>query len=75
MTESTDDNPSGIIDVAVLELEDGSSGTLTCTCQGTTQELLVNERRVRTTADGKLIAEDTGAELKVVGYLGTWRPS
>ncbi|MDR2333159.1 hypothetical protein H9K76_01390 [Diaphorobacter ruginosibacter] len=67
---------SRITDVAIVQLEDGSRATLTCTCGADgAEELLVNNRRVSTTSDGKLIADDTGAELEVVGYLGTWRPS
>ena len=66
---------SRIVDVAVIELEDGSRATLTCTQSRGTEELIANDKRVRSTSDGRLIAEDTGAELVVVGFLGTWRPS
>lgn len=66
---------SQIVDVAIIELEDGSRATLTCTKEGGTEQLIANSKQVRTTSDGKLIALDSGAELVVVGFLGTWRPS
>ncbi len=66
---------TGIIDVAIVELQDGSRATLTCETTGKGEQLRANSRQIHCTSDGKIIDTETGAVLTVVGYLGTWRPS
>ncbi|WP_313296752.1 hypothetical protein [Diaphorobacter sp.] len=66
---------TGIIDVAIVELQDGSRATLTCESIHQSEQLRANSRHIHCTSDGKIIDTETGAELTVVGYLGTWRPS